>query len=560
MKILKTIFAGLLLCALARPAYAENPSEKILFGALQTEMGRSLARLTFEDFKPPYFLSYQILDSTDSTFNSRFGDVLQDQVSHNRYLYVELRYGSYDSDNTDENARGVFDTIPLENDVSDIRHRFWLATDQTYKQAIKDYLQKQGKKVSEIEKEKLPDFSKGEPHQAEVEIPAAPADLEAYKSTIKQASGEFKRYEKILDSGVTLRAGWKTVYYLNSEGSRIVMPASGNTYFVYVWARAQSDDGMGLEVYRTFSVRTADRLPSATDLQKTISEISRQLLELRDCKIGDPLTAPAILDPESTGVLFHEALGHRVEGERQRNPDEGQTFKGSIGKEVIPSFLSVDDDPTAREWRGQALNGYYAFDDEGSPAQKVRIVENGVLKNFLMSRRPISGFPQSNGHGRSQFGRDPIGRMSNLFVKSTREVSGKTLKKMLLEECKKQNKSFGFLIKRTRSGDTSTARGHYQAFRGTPEEVYLVDAKTGNETLIRGVELVGTPLITINKILATSDAYEVSNAYCGAESGSIPVATIAPSSLVKEVELQREREEKLRPPILPPPLFDKGAK
>ncbi len=191
------------------------------------------------------------------------------------------------------------------------------------------------------------------------------------------------------------------------------------------------------------------------------------------------------------------------------------------------------------------------------PAQKVLLIQDGVLKNYLMSRRPISGFIQSNGHGRAQFGRDPIGRMSNLFVKSSKEVEREELKKLLLEECKKQNKPYGLIIRRTRSGDTSTGRGRYQAFRGTPEEVRLVDAKTGEETLVRGVEVVGTPLITINKIIATGKEYEPLNAYCVAESGTVPVSAVAPWCLVKEVELQRVREDKQRPPILPPPLYEK---
>lgn len=553
MKIKAVILcaAAILACRPARVG-AEEP----IFQAMQSEMERSMKRLKFEDFKPPYFLSYQIMETSDAIVNVRYGALVQNQSGGNRALYVELRYGNYDGDNTDENYRGVLDSASLEGDSADLRHRLWLATDQAYKQAVKDYLQKQGKKVSTLEKEKVPDFSREKPQRAVVEPDPDPGELDDYVGILKSASGSFKRTREILDSGITLRRIRKTFYCLNSEGTRLLTPGSGNPYFIYLWARTQADDGMNLDGYRTFSAHTRKSLPDEPELEKAVAELTRQLLALKGAKPADPYTAPAILDPESTGVLFHEALGHRVEGERQRDDEEGQTFKGQVGKAIIPEFLTVEDDPTLRLWKGVELNGFYHYDEEGVPAQKAVIADRGILRNYLLSRRPISGFSKSNGHGRAQFGRDPIGRMSNLFVKSSREVSAEDLKKMLIEECKKQNKPYGLLIRRIRSGDTSTGRGRYQAFRGTPEEVFWVNAETGEETLVRGVELVGTPLITINKIIATGDDAMAVNAFCGAESGTVPVSTIAPSCLVKEVELQRKREDKQRPPILPPPLFD----
>ena len=221
--------------------------------------------------------------------------------------------------------------------------------------------------------------------------------------------------------------------------------------------------------------------------------------------------------------------------------------KGRSANLLSPNFFPSPTIPR-QQYNGTDLNGYYRFDEEGVPAQRVALVDNGILKNYLLSRRPIKGYAKSNGHGRAQFGRDPVGRMSNLIVESSRKTSPSDLKKMLLDECRKQKKPYGLIIRRTRSGDTYTGRGRYQAFRGTPDEVLPVDAETGKETLVRGVELVGTPLITINKIIAAGDDVQVMNAFCGAESGTVPVASAAPSVLVKEVELQRVREDKQRRP------------
>lgn len=561
--ILKKLFSALFLTALFSHGYMQqvfcNETDgELVFNAMQSELNRSMRKLKFETFIFPYFISYQMMDTDDTLINARYGSIVQDQTFRNRYLYAELRYGNYETDNTDENYRGSFESAPLENNGEAIEHRLWLMTDQAYKQAVKDYLQKQGKKVTEIEKEKVSDFSQEPATQSILVSNLILSNLDSYKQILKNVSSEFKKYKDIQDSGITLRKSQKTFYYLNSEGTKILTLGPGNPFFLYLWAKLQSDDGMNLEISRTFSVRTLGNLPIQKELVQTAEEMIEKLLKLRTAQVTDPYTGPAILDSESASVLFHEAVGHRLEGERQRDEEEGQTFKGQVGKKIIPSFLSVIDDPTASQSLNADLNGSYKFDEEGVPAQKVVLVENGVLKNYLMSRRPIAKFERSNGHGRAQFGRDPIGRMSNIFVKSSKEFSDSQLKKMLLEECRKQNKPYGIIVRRTRSGDTFTGRGRYQAFRGTPEEVLLVDAKTGAETLVRGVELVGTPLITINKIIATGKDYKVSNAFCGAESGTIPVSTIAPSTLVKEIELQRVREDKQRPPILLPPLYDKN--
>ena len=108
-------------------------------------------------------------------------------------------------------------------------------------------------------------------------------------------------------------------------------------------------------------------------------------------------------------------------------------------------------------------------------------------------------------------------------------------------------------VRQFQYGNTDTSGYAYQAFKGQPRLVYKVDAKTGEETLVRGVEIVGTPLTSINKIVATGAEMRVFNGYCGAESGYVPVSTVAPTVLVSEIELQRTRKDTGRPPVLPSP-------
>jgi predicted Zn-dependent protease len=258
--------------------------------------------------------------------------------------------------------------------------------------------------------------------------------------------------------------------------------------------------------------------------------------------------------PEAAGVFFHEALGHRLEGERQNDNNEGATFKGQIGNPILPSFLSIVDDPSRRKIGATSLNGYYRFDDEGVAARPVTLVDRGVLRNYLKSRTPVKSSPQSNGHGRSEATLDPMGRMANTIVRSTKSVAYEQLKRMLLEEIRRQNKSFGLIIADISGGQTNTTTYDFQAFKGMPRIVYKVDAKTGKETLVRGVEFVGTPIGSLNRIMAAGNTEGVFNGFCGAESGFVPVSTVAPALLISEIELQRTRRAMERPPILPAPF------
>ena len=278
-----------------------------------------------------------------------------------------------------------------------------------------------------------------------------------------------------------------------------------------------------------------------------------ELVALRAAPAIDPYTGPAILEPEAAGVLFHEAVGHRLEGERLDDDRDGQTYRGQVGQQVLPPFVTIVDDPTLARSAGTSLNGTYAFDEQGVPAARTVLVKDGRLVGYLLSRKPVKPFARSNGHGRSQGARAPVARMANLVVESSRQVAMGELKKRLMAEARHQGKPFGLVIRDIEGGNTNTTSYGYQAFKGTPRLVYRVDARTGKEELVRGVELVGTPLASVNKVLATSDQVRVFNGYCGAESGYVPVATVAPAILVGEIELQRVARANDRSPILPSP-------
>jgi predicted Zn-dependent protease len=315
-----------------------------------------------------------------------------------------------------------------------------------------------------------------------------------------------------------------------------------------------ADDGMELWQYKSFDAATLEGLPGDDEVLAAVEQVITELLALRSAPLVEPYTGPAILRNRASAVFFHEIFGHRVEGHRQKDVEEGQTYAKKLGQPILPSFISVVDDPTQRTFGRYDLSGFYEFDDECVPAQPARVVEDGVLKTFLMSRSPTRGITRSNGHGRRQPGAQICARMGNLVVESGQQVPYAELRARLVEECKKQGKEFGLLFGDISGGFTFTGRYLPQAFKVIPILVYKVYADGRPDELVRGVDIVGTPLTCFANILCTGDDPDVFNGYCGAESGSIPVSGISPSILVAQIEVEKQQKAQDRPPILPAPI------
>ncbi|MFL5319095.1 MAG: TldD/PmbA family protein, partial [Myxococcaceae bacterium] len=482
---------------------------------------------------------------------------------------VDVRTGSYDFDNSIEedmdfnfSMKGTSYVVrkqaPIDDDPAALRNALWLITDEKYKSALFNLLKKKGENVYTVKDPKRPpSFSKEKPNTFVQEKLEFGWDREGWKQKARELSARFLLNPHVIDSDVLVTGDKTTRFFVSSEGSRIVTEET--IYGVHLTAFTRAEDGQLLDMSRDWYAPTESGLPSFETIKAQQDKMIGELLALRSAPVIDPYTGPAILEPEASGVLFHEVVGHRLEGERQDNDTEGKTFRGQVGRMLLPPFITIVDDPTQKAINGKALNGYYQFDEEGVKAQKVTLVENGVMRGYLLSRQPTEGFMSSNGHGRSQGNQKPVARMANLIVESKKQVTEEQLKQMLIDEAKRQGKPYGLLIRDITGGNTNTSSFGYQAFKGMPRMVYRVDVKDGKETLVRGVEIVGTPLSSINRVLATGKTLGVFNGFCGAESGNVPVSAVAPSVLLGEIELQRTVEGKDRPPLLPAPTSSKEA-
>jgi TldD protein len=527
---------------------------------MQAELNRAKTDLAKSD-PAPYFLSYTVYDQDQIFIAGAYGALLSDTAVKRRNTDVTMRVGTPELDNTHGQSRSSGMTsgnLPLEDDPDATARVLWELTDREYKRAAPAYLNvKTNTAVKAEEEDKSPDFSKADPktHVGEKLTPP-PFDRKAWEDEVRRVSGAFRKYGDVYFATVILQVGSSNARMVSSEGAAIETPSASAR--LVMEAQTRADDGMDLLRVETFQAPAVSGLPSEAVLMAKAEKMAADLKELRKAPVAEPYAGPALLSGRAAAVFFHEVLGHRMEGHRQRDEEEGQTFTKKVGQEVLPKFLSVVDDPTVVEVNGTKLAGTYEFDSEGTPSQRVVVIQDGVLKNFLMSRMPIKGFDMSNGHGRNQPGLMPTGRQGNLIVTSNQTVPEKQLRQMLMDEAKKQGKPYGLYFDDIQGGFTLTTRSLPQAFQVLPVIVYKVYADGRPDELVRGVDIVGTPLAALTRIITTGDTQHVFNGVCGAESGSVPVSAVAPAMLFSEMEVQKRAHGRERPPILPAPGVDGG--
>ena len=559
-----TFVAGLTFCiapgALGAPPDAQAKRSPLL-SALQAELERSMKALSAQD-PPAYYLGYTITDTQRVDVSGSNGALLNSSENRNRWLEVSVRTGSYSLDDTHKvgerqmQGGSTVVAVPVDDDPEVLRRAAWLETDKEYRAAEEALIKiKTGKEVKvETAEGNAPDFSREQPRTYIGPEVSIAVDRAPWEAKVRAYTKAFRESAAIINSIVTFSAQAQNVFQVTSEGTQLQYGQI--RYRLELFIQGKAPDGMDIDRYYNFDWVDPKETPDDKAVYAAEATLRKQLEGLVAAPINDPSVGPALLTGRAAAVFFHEVFGHRAEGHRQKDVTEGQTFSKKVGEQILPDFLSIADDTTMKKLGGEDLLGYYQFDDEGVPAQRVTLVDHGVLKNFEMSRSPLVGFPHSNGHGRRQLGATPVSRQGNLIVQSSKTMNNAQLRAKLIELIKAQGKSFGLLIDDIAGGFTFTGRGQPQAFQVQPLVVYKVFADGKPDELVRGVDIVGTPLAALTKIVATGDTPEVFNGYCGAESGSVPVAAASPAILISELEVQKKESSTDRPPILPPPAHD----
>src|SRR5271168_62420 len=571
----------LLVLAAAVPCLADSPAtpsqttkaavkqpagqKSVLVDAMEKELNRSVTGFAKAD-PPPYFIGYRLTEQQRAEVQGSNGALLSSEEVHTRWLQTSVRVGSYELDNTrrvggtDPGFQASYGaSAPIDDDPAVLRRLLWQETDRQYRGASEALLRiETGKdvKVESIESQ-APDFSKEPPHVYYGPHASFQVDRRPWEEKVRLYTNSFRSSAAVLNSIVSFSALATNEYMVTSEGTRLQFGQV--RYRLELFIQGKASDGMDINRYANFDWVDASEQPDDKMVLAQSAQLVKEMEALVKAPLVEPNAVPTLLTGRAAAVFFHEVFGHRDEGHRQKDVREGQTFASKVGEQILPSFLSIYDDPTQARVGKEELLGFYPYDDEGVPSQHVVLVDKGILRNFEMSRSPLVGFPNSNGHGRAQTGLVPVSRQGNLVVESSKRVSDAELRRMLIEEIKKQGKPFGLLIDDIAGGFTFTGRGQPQVLQVTPLVVYQVYADGRPDLLVRGADVIGTPLVLLTKIVATGDKQEVFNGYCGAESGSVPVSAVSPAILISEMEMQKKEANTDRPPILPPPAHDPKA-
>ncbi|HTR47393.1 MAG TPA: metallopeptidase TldD-related protein [Verrucomicrobiae bacterium] len=536
-----------------------------VLSAVQAELDRSIATLGKAD-PAAYFLSYTVSERHYAEVSGSNGALLSSSDDRARWLEVQSRVGSYQLDDTHKlgdrppSWTSPGSTATLDDDIALLRREIWRETDRQYRAASEALIKVKTSQQVQVQSSEsgAPDFSRESPHVSIGSRVDIHVDRKPWEERVRRYTAAFSKSPYVLNSIATFTALATNQYQVNTEGTKL---AFGQVHYrLELFVQSKAPDGMDIDRYANFDWLDPKDAPDEKTVSASIDQLIHETESLDQAPLADPYAGPTLLTGRAAAVFFHEVFGHRVEGFRQKDIAEGQTFTSKIGEKIMPDFISIKDDPTEPVLGGQMLLGNYPFDDEGVPATNVPLVDKGVLKTFLMSRSPLTDVPHSNGHGRRQLGYVPVARQGNLIVSSTNGVPFSELRKKLIDLVKEQNMPYGLLIDDIEGGFTFTGRGQPQAFQVTPLVVYRVFPDGRPDQLVRGVNIVGTPLVSLTKIVGTSDKQEIFNGYCGAESGSVPVSAVAPAILISEMEFAKKETSTDRPPILPPPAHDAQAK
>jgi len=553
-KILIILISFVFLCKIA---YSKDALMQLLEGEIAREM-----KLLKAEEESPYFLSYRVNDIDSYIISSSFGNTMSNTNNRNRFLTISVRVGGYKLDNSEElrddrssffySMPGVVQ-LPLDDNPDALRKIIWKNTDSEYKKAVDKLAKVRANMAIKVEKEDQSDsFSREKPSlYYEPPLSEIDVDMDMWREKLNRYSELFLKDEDIHQGTAYLRFHRERKYFVSSEGTKV---AHNNTFGnLSIGGSIKADDGMVLPLYKSYYSFSLDNMPDDETVLKDVKEMVELLAKLKKAPAADPYSGPAIMSGNAASVFFHEIFGHRLEGHRQKKTSEGQTFKDMIGKMVLPDHMSVIFDPKARTYKGFELSGHYLYDDEGVEGQRTVIVNNGVLERFLMSRNPIKGFEKSNGHGRAQIGYQPVTRQSNMFIETKRDYTCQDLRNIMIADLKEQGKEYGYLFMDVAGGFTITGRFFPNAFNVTPIIVYRVYADGRDDELVRGVDLIGTPLAMFSQISEAGGELDVFAGQCGAESGSVPVSAVSPYIYVKMIETQRKDKSQDRPPILPRP-------
>ena len=544
-------------------------SRDTVLEVMERELDRSMGGLHVPGSPRPYFMQYSLRRVHSLRIRAGYGSLLRAREQTAAQVYCECRVGSNKFDNVidggldtraEERESADWVDAPDDLNLSALQVALWKLSQIKFDEALSDYYDHRKALVSEYLRDEAKAFSKEPALVHREELHHEPFPRKAWEAAMCEVSRRFLSRSDVHDPYISLSAERVHRWLANTDGSRVVTEEVFVELEVSGWIL--TEDGVYTEATRQLFLRDVDGGVDRVRMEQMADEVLAELDALKDAQTPGSFIGPALLAGQAAATLFHEAMGHRLEGERRVARGETRTFAHKLGKRVLPDGLDVYDDPSAATFDGQPVWGAYQVDDQGVPAQKAVLVEDGILRGFLQSRTPTPESSRSNGHGRHDGLQPPMARMANFVVEPRPGTAQRrsALEEQLVAIAKQQGRRYAVIIERISAGETSTAAYDFQVFKGEPAEVYMLDVETGEKKRIRDVELIGTPLAALQRIVGFGGRSELDQGYCVAESGSLPVSGRAPAILLSEIEMQQSSTTGFHEPLLPPPFADDGSR
>ena len=522
---------------------ASNDSDVVL-KAMQDELQRSISKLVIQGQEKPYFIEYEAMDVRTFTATAAFGGLLYAQRNHGRAMTVDVRVGGYEFDNE---PTGYPISVAIEDDYNALRHELWLATDAAYRGAVEQIARKRAFLKNRVDEEKIPDFSQEDPTVLLLPSKTLSFEPKQWETTVRELSALFRQFPTIKDSRVTFQAQLVQRYLVNSEGTRIRRPMI--MISLEASAAAQTADGMWINLATPFHATSFEQLPSAAEMTKAIQRMAEQVTKLQSAPVlNETYLGPVLFTGPASAEMFAQLLAPEFCSYRPPVGMQGEDrseLANRLNRRVLPFHISVYDDPTQEKFGDKALLGSYKVDDQGVAARKISLVEQGVLKTLLLSRRPRKNMLHSNGHGRSGLNGGASTEIGNLFIQSSDGKSYDQLKQELIKMCKALEMPYGIIIKGGGLGD--------------PALTYKVYVEDGREELIRGASIgeLTVKQLKAQIIAVGNDSYVLNRAGGSGYGGGVSTSVIAPSALMEELELKKPTGAQQKPMLLTHPYFDK---
>jgi TldD protein len=527
---------------------------------IRQELQRSMQLLKRPGQPRVYYLGYLFRNHRRETIWGRLGAVHEHTIQSQNSLYCDLRVGSYRydnvadgglHDNSDKDESCDYISMPSECHEDAFKYGVWRLTDARYREAAEQFYQRRSRELHFVDANRALGSKVKRAPAADVRCQRMQEiDADAWKYRIRRVGAIVKGFPSIKTSWFDFSALHRQELAINSEGTEVLRQLGIFELRAHLWLLTREGKVIVQEV--NLIEGDVNDLPSEKDFLRLIRDRIQLAIELQKAPHIHAYSGPVLLSPSAAGLFFHEVVGHRLEGSRLLSTEEGATFRDLRGKTIAPDYIDIIDDPTQTRFGGRTMVGRFKYDDEGSASRRAVLVERGVLKRFLTTSAPIPGQSETNGHARNAWHERPISRMGNLFVINHKPVSEQAMRDQFLQEIRRQKKRYGIHVKDTLGGETGTASYDFQAFKGEIMHATRV-FPDGREEPVRGVDFVGTPLSALDALVCLGDDPEMENAYCGAESGTVPVSTICPSALLRNLELQAKRRERLTQPAMPLP-------